>query len=210
MSRAQLLKIATGLVSTHGFTRQALAQSVLALPTDTAHPEPLSNTAVSALFGNGDDARRTLINAWLDEGLADMGTIPSPTLRNVLHARLRYNEPAVPHLSEAFALLASSNVIPLLDPVPALKHVSRIANEACLLTHDKSIQLEWYSQRATLAAVYGAAELHQITSPHTAYAFLDTLLDQSSKLHNAAGEVGVFSSYIFKSWKGIAKSKGLI
>lgn len=100
--RVQLLRIATGLVPTHGFTRQALAQSVLALPEDTAHAEPLSDLATTALFGSGDDARRTLINAWLQNGLTDMGTVDSakPTVKDVLHARLRYNEPVLPHLPE--------------------------------------------------------------------------------------------------------------
>ena len=58
--RNELLKLALPLVRTHGFTREALSRSVLALPKP--HPEPLRDTAVSALFGEGDDARRTLIN----------------------------------------------------------------------------------------------------------------------------------------------------
>lgn len=100
-SRVQLLRIATGLVPTHGFTRQALAQSVLALPEET-HAEPLSDVAVTALFGSGDDARRTLINAWLQDGLTVMSTVDSakPTVKDVLHARLRYNEPVLPLLPE--------------------------------------------------------------------------------------------------------------
>ncbi len=105
LQRIQLLQLATGLVKTHGFTRAALAESVLLLPLGQAHPEPLSDTAVSSLFGNGDDARRTLIHAWLDQGIRHMGTVPSPTLKSVLHARLQYNEPVLQHLPEVHLLL---------------------------------------------------------------------------------------------------------
>lgn len=101
--RNELLKLALPLVRTHGFTREALSRSVLALPNP--HPEPLRETAVSALFGEGVDARRTLIDAWLDEGRAQMrasaASSSSTTIKEVLQTRLRYNEPALPLLPEA-------------------------------------------------------------------------------------------------------------
>ncbi|KAK0500259.1 hypothetical protein EDD18DRAFT_821102 [Armillaria luteobubalina] len=211
MSRIQLLQLATSLVKTHGFTRAALAESVRILPPGQAHPVPLSDTAVSSLFGNGDDARRTLIHAWLDQGIRHMETVSSPTLKSVLHARLQYNEPVLQHLPEAFALLASpSSGVPLLDPIPALKHTSRIADESCYLTGDTSVQLSWYARRASIAGIYGASELHQFTSPTTAYSFLDNLFDTSNSFRTSIEELGLFSSYVSKGWKGIIKSKGII
>ena len=101
--RSQLLRSAVPLVKDYGFTREALARSVLTnhQPSFKAHDEPLSDEAVSALFGQGDDARRTLIRAWLDEGLNFMRVqTKQPTLRQVLHARLAYNEPALGHIPE--------------------------------------------------------------------------------------------------------------
>ena len=104
--RSQLLRSAVPLVKDYGFTREALARSVLTpnQPSLKAHDEPLSDEAVSALFGQGDDARRTLIRAWLDEGLNAMRKQTDhsvqPTLRQALHARLAYNEPALVHIPE--------------------------------------------------------------------------------------------------------------
>ncbi|KIY62460.1 hypothetical protein CYLTODRAFT_404501 [Cylindrobasidium torrendii FP15055 ss-10] len=207
MSRIQLLKQATRLVGTHGFTREALAESARALPGQS---EPLSDLAVSALFGYGDDARRVLVNAWLDEGLSNMAAQPSTSVRDALHTRLQQNEPVLGHLPEAFALLASSSKLVPLDPIPAAQHTFRVVDTACRIANDQSVQLAWWKERATLAAVYGAAELHQLTSPTTAPAFLDKLLDEASSLHKVADEVGLFSSYVFKSWVGIARSKGFI
>ena len=94
----QLLKLAIPLVQRHGFTRTALAHSVLALPEP--HAEPLSDSAVTALFGQGDAARRTLINAWLDEGRAHMRAVPVDGVKRALLARLEYNVPVLSYLPE--------------------------------------------------------------------------------------------------------------
>jgi ubiquinone biosynthesis protein COQ9 len=94
----QLLKLATPLVQHHGFTRTALAHSVLALPEP--HAEPLSDSAVTALFGQGDAARRTLINAWLDEGRAHMRAVPVDGVKRALLTRLEYNVPVLSYLPE--------------------------------------------------------------------------------------------------------------
>ena len=57
------------LVPQHGFTRKTIALAAVQLPNLKAE---LSDTAISALFGRGDEARRSLIHGWLDEGAADM------------------------------------------------------------------------------------------------------------------------------------------
>jgi len=219
--RSQLLCSALPLVKTYGFTREALARSVLDLHH---HKEPLSDRALSSLFGHGDDARRTLIQAWLDEGtrsIREMGerhqeqqpqqghNATSLTLSQVLHARLTYNEPVLPYIPQAFALLVSPSTSPF-DPLPALQHVAQIANEACYAVNDKSLYLAWYANRASVAAIYTAAELHQLASPTTAHAFLDTLLESSDRLKKSAEEVGTYSEYLIRSWAGIIKSSGVI
>ena len=88
---------------TFGFTREALANSVIHLPSAEAHTRPLSETSVSALFGDGDLARATLINAWLDDGIHQMKrTLPGSTMKDVLNARLKLNEPVLQHLPEVW------------------------------------------------------------------------------------------------------------
>ncbi|KAK2460273.1 hypothetical protein APHAL10511_007662 [Amanita phalloides] len=209
--RSQLLRCALFLVKDHGFTRQALARSVLSHSTQSQHKEPLTDEAVTALFGEGDEARRTLIRAWLDEGLNSMRASPQTTLPQVLHARLAYNEPALSHIPEAFALLISpSTGVPPLDPLPAVRHVAKIADEACRAAQVPSLQMVWYTNRASVAAVYAAAELHQLTSPTTAHAFLDSLLESSTAAKKSIEEVGTYSDFIIRSWAGIIKSWGVL
>ncbi|KAJ3557948.1 hypothetical protein NM688_g1198 [Phlebia brevispora] len=207
--RTQLLQLSLPLIKSHGFTREALSRSVLYLPQ--AHPEPLRESAVSALFGEGDDARRTLINAWLAEGRVQMRTSPSPSMKDVLCTRLRYNEPFLNLLPEAFAVLATpSSGLHLVDPVPGLMHAADVADEACVISGDATTGTMWYPRRASLAAIYGAAELHQLTSPETAYGFLEDLLNTSSKVKRSLDEVSLFASYIGKSWAGILRSRSIL
>lgn len=206
--RSQLLKLSLPLVQTHGFTRQTLSLSVLSLPTP--HDQPLSDTAVSSLFGTGDAARATLINAWLDDARQQMKVAPSKDLKDVLGRRLRYNEPVLDRLPEAFALLTASSDLPVLDPRPGIAHALNIADEACRVTEDKTTGTGWYTRRAALAAIYGAAELHQFASPKTAYEFLDELLVSSFKLESTLSEAQIFTSYVASSWAGIIRSRGLI
>ncbi|KAH9847490.1 hypothetical protein C2E23DRAFT_848095 [Lenzites betulinus] len=211
MLRNQLLQLAIPLVRTHGFTREALARSVLSLPVP--HEQPLSDPAVSSLFGNGDDARRTLISGWLDHAREQMKQSPaSPaSVRDVLANRLKENEPVLQYLPEAFALLASpSSGLPPLDPVPGLKHISKVADEACYLLGDTSVGPAWFRRRATIAAAYGAAELHQLTSPNTAYHFLDQALNATQKVDSSINELGLFGQYVWRSWAGIIKSRGIL
>lgn len=97
--RTELLRLAVPLVKTHGFTREALAYSALQLPQP--HKEPLSEAAVTAIFGGGDDARRTLINAWMEAAVLNMRSKSSPPeLLELLESRLKWNEPVLEKLPE--------------------------------------------------------------------------------------------------------------
>jgi ubiquinone biosynthesis protein COQ9 len=52
-------------------------------------------------------------------------------------------------------------------------------------------------------------ELHQITSPSTAYTFLEFLLDRSASLESSLDEINLFATYLSKSCTGIFKSSGI-
>jgi ubiquinone biosynthesis protein COQ9 len=103
MAQAEaILRQAFNQISTHGFTRRAIAHSI----PDSA--TSLSETAISALFGPGDAAQRTLIRAWLNEGRLHMSTAtPSASskpeavsMEGALLKRLEWNEPVLPHLKD--------------------------------------------------------------------------------------------------------------
>lgn len=109
-TRDALLKLALPLVKKHGFTRSTLSLAALDSPSGV-HTVPLDDMAVDALFGEGDEARRTLINAWLDDARGSLrkfysqrgtSTTPTqiPTLGGVLKTRLSKNEDVLEYLPE--------------------------------------------------------------------------------------------------------------
>lgn len=109
-TRDALLKLALPLVKNHGFTRNALSLAAMYSPSGK-HAAPLNDMAVDALFGEGDEARRTLINAWLEDARVSLRafhaqrsalgtTTQNPSLGGVLKMRLSKNEDVLEHLPE--------------------------------------------------------------------------------------------------------------
>ncbi|KAF9520865.1 hypothetical protein BS47DRAFT_1286636 [Hydnum rufescens UP504] len=199
MSRA-LLRRAFPLIPTHGFTRKTLA---LSFPN-----APLSETAVSALFGQGDEAPKTLIRAWMEEGRRQMSVRESP---DVLLKRLDWNIPVLPHLKDAFALLSASSspFVPVIDVRPGLQHAISVADEACHICEPRQNgPVSWYTRRAGIALVYTAAELHQLTSPDTAPGFLRQLLKTSLKPAEVVNELVLFADFAVRGWGGIFRGRG--
>jgi len=151
----------------------------------------------------------TLINYWLDEGRNEMSGKKGSSINAILKHRLQWNEPALSYLPEAFAVMSTPIPGPPLDPRPAFWHAASVADEACYLSGDESNGTSWYTRRASLGAVYLAAELHQLTSPTTAAGFLDTLLQDATGLEAALSDAAQFSQFIGRSWVGIIRSLGL-
>lgn len=157
MSTRQLLRAAFPLIRTHGFTRKTLSVAALSLPRPSEHP--LSDTAINALFGEGEEAPRTLLNAWLVEGRRNMEGSEDKSVGGLLKYRLRWNEPVLQFLPEvcrefpavnrertssnlasleAFAMMMTSSSILPIDAAHAIQHAGSIADQACYLSGDKS------------------------------------------------------------------------
>ena len=144
----RLLQLALPLVKDYGFSREALSYSVLSLPEPPS--APLNDAAVNALFGHGDGARRTLINAWLDEGRTQMRSQPSKSISDALAARLRYNEPVLPLLPEVRILVYTTRVKPLTR-IDRRSRYSRLRNLVSRLwTQDRpsDILQAWWTRPA--------------------------------------------------------------
>ena len=80
------------------------------------------------------------------------------SIKDVLHARLKYNEPALSYLGDGsqnydlcsattFAILISPSLgYPPINLQPALKHAAQVADTlaACFVTGDKSLQVFFF------------------------------------------------------------------
>jgi hypothetical protein len=71
-------------------------------------------------------------------------------------------------------------------PLPALRS---------LVLKLRSCQMAWYTNRAAIAAIYTAAELHQLASPETAHAFLDSLVESSTALKKSVQEMETYLEF---------------
>lgn len=104
-----ILRHAMPLIPAHGFTRECLSNAAASV----TGAQSFGDTEVTALFGRGDEAKKTFIRAWLKEGLHDMATthpnvaIAEPSgsakpsnLEHLLRRRLMYNENVLRHLPE--------------------------------------------------------------------------------------------------------------
>jgi ubiquinone biosynthesis protein COQ9 len=124
--------------------------------------------------------------------------------------------PALAHaagVADEACLLASDKSNGVRDSIALAE------DQACIFTSNGGLffsslpqhsQTEWYTRRAVLGAAYAAAELHQLTSPHTARAFLDDLLRQAEGAHRAVEDVGLYGAYIARSWAGIIRSSNVL
>jgi hypothetical protein len=65
------------------------------------------------------------------------------------------------------------------------------------------------SSKSSLA-IYAASELHQMRSPATALEFMASLVDSASSVSSAVGDVGLFGTYVARSWGGILRSSGIL
>lgn len=96
--RAKILTHSLPLLPTHSFTRQTLALALSRLPSD--HPdhrvEPIPDSVLDTLFGDGRAAPKALVQRWEEEGIepmeAESGSKPSIAgLESRLRSRLTYS-----------------------------------------------------------------------------------------------------------------------
>lgn len=88
--RAKILTHSLPLLPTQSFTRQTLSLALSRLPSD--HPdhqaEPVSETVLDTVFGDGNAASKALVQRWEEEGVDSMLAESSSTGR-ILEARLK-------------------------------------------------------------------------------------------------------------------------
>lgn len=110
-----ILRHAFTHIPTYGFTRQSLAlASASVSPTGTR----LGDTAISALFGAGSEAEKTLLKAWMEEGRMRMcelgegkGKGRAVQMEDVLQRRLEWNEPVLDHLKDVSDCSVVSSIL---------------------------------------------------------------------------------------------------
>lgn len=204
---ASILASALDHVPVHGFTQDALTLGV----RSAGYPE----ISTTALFPKG--AFSIVLYHLVTQRLALQDRVQFPAdqgvgrkVRALTLARLRANaEPNIlPHWQQGLGLMSLAENIPA-----SLKELAKLSDEIWFLTGDVSVDSSWYTKRASLSAVYAAAEMFQTTDQSTEFrdteAFLDRRLDEVRTVGGAVGNTLQWASFQGASFVHLARSKGV-
>lgn len=98
--------------------------------------------------------------------------------------------------------------------VPAsLKELANLADEIWFLAGDTSVDMSWYTKRASLAAIYTAAEVFQTQDKSPGFKDTERFLDERFEDLRMAGtvinETGEWIGFAGHSLINVLRSKGL-
>lgn len=95
----------------------------------------------------------------------------------------------------------------------SLAELARLADEIWFLAGDTSVDTSWYTKRATLAAVYSAAEVYmtQDSSPNISETekFVDGRLEDLRVVGGAAGDIAEWVGFTGHAVVNVLRSKGV-
>ena len=98
--------------------------------------------------------------------------------------------------------------------VPAsVKELALLADEILYLAGDVSVDPTWYTKRASLSAIYAAAELFQTTDTSPGHgetrAFLRRRLDEAAQAGGAVRSAGEWLGFTASAAVNVLRSKGV-
>lgn len=98
--------------------------------------------------------------------------------------------------------------------IPAsTKELAQLADEILYLAGDVSVDPTWYTKRASLSAIYVAAELFQTTDQSPDYretrAFLRRRLDEAARVGGAVRSIGEWVGFNAGAAVNVLRSKGV-
>ncbi|KAL2115016.1 hypothetical protein VTJ04DRAFT_10679 [Mycothermus thermophilus] len=129
-------------------------------------------------------------------------------VEGLMWMRLMGNEGVVGRWQEALAIMALPSHIPT-----SLHELALLSDEILYLAGDVSVDPSWYTKRASLSAIYAAAELFQTadTSPQfrETRAFLRRRLAEAKQARYVARSVGEWVGFTAGSVVNILRSKGV-
>ncbi|KAK3061856.1 hypothetical protein LTS18_005304 [Coniosporium uncinatum] len=129
-------------------------------------------------------------------------------VRDLTMERLRHNASVIHKLPEALALMSLSPNIPA-----SLRELAALSDEIWYLASDAAVDFSWYTKRASLSAVYAAAEVYQTQDQSTEFRdterFLDSRLEELRTVGGVVGDVGQWMGGTMAGALGVLRSKGV-
>ena len=96
---------------------------------------------------------------------------------------------------------------------PSLKELNALSDEIWYLAGDTSVDMSWYTKRASLAAVYASSELFMTTDTSKDFQeteqFVDRRLEDVQKIGGTMGHLGQFAGFWVGTTINLARSWGM-
>ncbi|KAK0724779.1 COQ9-domain-containing protein [Lasiosphaeris hirsuta] len=122
--------------------------------------------------------------------------------------RLLGNAEVVWQWQEALAIMAQPSYVPA-----SVKELAMLADEIWFLAGDVAVDPTWYTKRASLSAIYAAAELFMTNDRSLGFRdtqeFLRRRLQEASEMGNVARSVREWLSFTASAGINVLRSKGV-
>ncbi|KAK9253977.1 COQ9-domain-containing protein [Lipomyces tetrasporus] len=189
-SQEKILSSALKYVPEFGFVKQSLVQGCRDVGyLDTTHA--VFQAGLFDLVKFHLYRERTKLAALKPQIDEEEGKSIGKRVRRYCIERLKGNELIISKWTEALAIMALPSNVPL-----ALEELAKLSDEIWFLVDDKTADFDWYTKRASLAAVYSSTELYmtQDNSPsfEKTWEFLDCRL---ADVHNVGSKVSSLASW---------------
>ncbi|KAI7891617.1 rpsU-divergently transcribed protein [Mucor mucedo] len=144
----------------------------------------------------------------VQEKKAELDLLPMNERVKVLTLlRLDMNKPYIHKWPEALAIMGRPSNVAM-----SLKHLGDIADDIWYYAGDRSPDMNWYTKRASLAAVYSAADVFmtQDLSPNYTETerFLTSRLDQAAWIGSSTRQLGTMLTFGAKSLVSVLANRG--
>ncbi|KAK4236945.1 hypothetical protein C8A03DRAFT_35144 [Achaetomium macrosporum] len=203
-----LLSAAYAHVPSHGFSQEALALGARDTGLLDISPSILPD-GVFSLIRWHLYTQRTSLAAKAKDAIDETAAVTvGDKVEALAWSRLKGNEAVVGRWQEALAIMAQPSYVPA-----SLKELALLADEILYLAGDVSVDPSWYTKRASLSAIYAAAELFQTTDQSPEFretrAFLRRRLDDAAQAGGALRSVGEWVGFNAIAAVNVLRSKGL-
>ncbi|PHH68138.1 hypothetical protein CDD82_808 [Ophiocordyceps australis] len=123
-------------------------------------------------------------------------------------ARLVANKKIIRHWQQALAIMAQPCYI-----LTSLEELALLSDDIYHLAHDTCVDPSWYSKRASLSAIYSAAELFMTNDASPSFtdtkAFLNRRLAEAQCVSTVVGSLGQWTGFTINAGINVFRSKGL-
>lgn len=179
--RDEILETALKYVNSHGWSEASLKHAFSDLGISDASLAMFKHGGVEIAL-HYDKGMNELLHKKLSDEIDNNRSLSTPEfLKYAIKSRLELQLMYYDHWAEALALIMNPNVAPL-----ASRQFAHLVDDILFFAGDKSTNLNWYTKRAAIAAVYGMTELYMLQDKSSDFSdswnFLDRRINDLDKI----------------------------